>query len=302
MEHFTFPDFTLENIPLSHLEFDDSYQRRVNISRAKKRAENFHPSSFVPPCVSVRFINGEKHFFVYDGRQRLATIALLCKESGRDPAIPCLVRRDMTQIDESCSLIDLNHNNVHFNQCDLWTTRYITNKEPEVRILTKIFTDAGWGIGRFAADMTIIKSSSKNVFPCIRTIEKIYAKLINMGYSQDKIERIFHIALTLIQDCFKRTESKRNNYIVLYSFVRFVVNNYDAMTPQNIERCVQAFTFSPKWLVQCVIMKEEEKYGIHSEYNHSKVGAEVLCDVFNNFYHIRSTRNKSAMKKTLPAA
>ena len=271
-------------INLDDLDFDH-YQRRVHEGKLKERVQNYHPKSMMPIAVSARMVYGKMHYFVYDGRQRTATLRRMYPDR-HDIMVPCNIRTDMSQEDEAQALIDCNYHNVRFSKCALWATRYKSGEEFVIE-LTNLFRRHGFGIGCIAPDGKKCSENRNNAttYRGVGTVED-ECKRLQKTHEMKEAAKIIGDTLDIIKGSFKG--NKRTSRVLFLALTKFVEENLD--NPHyDISSIVNVLSArSPEWFETKILTTEMDMHSCKSNRYHARCGADVIAKMMNKAMHIRS--------------
>lgn len=280
---------TTQNQYFDHINLDDldydSYQREVHPGKLKERVQNYHPKSMMPIAVSARRVDGKMHYFVYDGRQRTATLRRMYPDR-HDIMVPCNIRTDMSKEDEAQAMIDCNSNNVRFSQCALWATRCESGEEFAIE-LTNLFRHHGFGIGCIAPDGKKCSENRNNAttYRGVGTVEN-ECKRLQKAHEMKEAAKIIGDTLDIVKSSFKG--NKRTSSVLFLAMAKFVEENLD--NPHyDISSIVNALSArTPEWLETKILTTEMEVHTCKSNRYHARCGADVIAKMMNKAMHIRS--------------
>ena len=280
---------TTQNQYFDHINLDDldydSYQREVHPGKLKERIQNFHTKSFLPVSVSARMVDGKMHYYVYDGRQRTATLRAMYPDR-HDIMVPCVICTDMSREEEAQALIDANQHQVRFSQANLWVTRAESGEE-FVLEWTDLFRRHGFGIGYITPDGTI-KAGHRNNATTYRGVGTIQVefKRLEKFYDKQKAKKIIGDTLDIIKGSFRG--NRRTSTVLFLAMTKFVEENSD--NPHfNIAEIANALSArTPEWLETKILTTVMEVHTCKSNRYHARCGADVISKIMNKALHIRS--------------
>ena len=270
-------------INLDDLDYD-SYQREVHPGKLKERIQNFHPKSFLPVSVSARMVDGKMHYYVYDGRQRTATLSAMYPDR-HDIMVPCVICTDMSREEEAQALIDANQHRVRFTQANLWGTR-AESGEKFVLELTDLFRRHGFGIGCIAPDGKKCSENRNNAttYRGVGTVEN-ECKRLQKAHEMKEAAKIIGDTLDIVKSSFKG--NKRTSSVLFLALTKFVEENLD--NPHyDINSIANALSArSPEWLETKILTTVMEVHTCKSNRYHARCGADVIARMMNKAMHIR---------------